>query len=61
MNEMDWRRMARVYRAGAKCARQWDFNTCKQQDADILTAQARECDNIADELAAEEAAESDGS
>lgn len=49
MDAQDWADLASVYRAGAGRARGWCFNTGRQQDADILEAQAERCDEIARE------------
>jgi hypothetical protein len=39
--------LAEVYEAGAKCARGWCFNIDRQQDAEILEAQASKAREIA--------------
>jgi hypothetical protein len=45
----DWADLASVYRAGADRARGWIMNNDRQQDAEILDAQADRCDEIARE------------
>lgn len=47
MTPQDWRDLGSVYRAGARRAKQWSHNTDRQQDAEILEAQADRCDQIA--------------
>jgi hypothetical protein len=49
MNPQDWADLASVYRAGAARARGWVNNGSRQQDADILEAQADRCAEIARE------------
>lgn len=49
MNVKDWQDMASVFRAGAGRARGWFLNSDRQQDAEILDAQADRCDEIARE------------
>jgi hypothetical protein len=49
MTSEDWRDLASVYKAGAASARQWSHNTGKQQDAEILEAQAERCEQVAAE------------
>jgi hypothetical protein len=46
MDAADWYDLASVYRAGADRARGWCFNGDRQQDADILEAQADRCEEI---------------
>jgi hypothetical protein len=48
MNAQDWRDMASVYEAGAKCARTWTYNRDRQQEAEVLDAMAGRCREIAD-------------
>lgn len=49
MTWKDWQDLASVYRAGADRARQWEFNADRQQDAEVLEAQAKRCEEIAEE------------
>jgi hypothetical protein len=49
MDSKDWQDLASVYRAGADRARGWTFNGDRQQDAEILDAQAGRCEEIARE------------
>lgn len=49
MDVKDWQDMASVFRAGAERARGWEFNAGRQQDAEILDAQAGRCEEIARE------------
>jgi hypothetical protein len=49
MDSKDWQDLASVYRAGAGRARGWSLNSDRQQDAEILDAQADRCDEIARE------------
>lgn len=49
MDARDWEDLASVYRAGAHRARGWVMNLDRQQDADILDAQADRCEEIARE------------
>jgi hypothetical protein len=49
MTPQDWYDLASVYRAGADRARGWVMNIDRQQDADILDAQADRCEEIARE------------
>jgi hypothetical protein len=47
MSAQDWSDLGLVFRAGAHRARGWSFNADRQQDADILDAQADQCMEIA--------------
>jgi hypothetical protein len=47
MTKQDWLDMASVYRAGAERSRQWSYNASRQQDAEVLEAQAERCEQIA--------------
>jgi hypothetical protein len=47
MDARDWAGLASVYRAGAERSRGWPFNADRQQDAEVLEAQADRCDEIA--------------
>ena len=49
MDAQDWADLAGVYQAGARRARGWVFNSDRQQDAEILEAQADKCEEIARE------------
>lgn len=49
MDVKDWQDLASVFRAGAGRARGWVWNSDRQQDAEILDAQADRCDEIARE------------
>ena len=49
MDAQDWADLATVYRAGARRAAGWCFNADRQQDAEILEAQADRCEEIARE------------
>ncbi len=49
MTPRDWTDLARVYRAGATRARGWTYNHDAQREAEVLDAQADECDLIAAE------------
>jgi hypothetical protein len=49
MSPHDWIDLASVYQAGADRARRWSRNSDRQQDADILEAQADRCKQIAAE------------
>lgn len=56
MTPQDWRDMASVFRAGATRASQWSHNADRQQEAEVLRAQAGRCDQIAQEREASESA-----
>jgi hypothetical protein len=49
MDAQDWTDLASVYQAGSDRARGWAFNTDRQQEAEILEAQADRCREIARE------------
>jgi hypothetical protein len=49
MSAEDWSDLGRVFRAGAGRARGWVFNNDMQQQAEILDAQADQCEEIARE------------
>jgi hypothetical protein len=40
VTEQDWRDLARVYRAGAAEHRRYSYNVKRQDEADVLEAQA---------------------
>jgi ABC-type Zn2+ transport system substrate-binding protein/surface adhesin len=47
MDAQDWADLATVFRAGADRSRDWTMNTERQQNAEILDAQADRCEEIA--------------
>jgi hypothetical protein len=49
MDAQDWADLATVYQAGSDRARGWSGNPDRQQDAEILEAQADRCREIARE------------
>lgn len=51
LSEQDWQDMASVFRAGSVRAAGWEMNTAMQQHAEILEAQAVQCETIAWERA----------
>lgn len=59
MDSQDWRNMGSVFRAGSRRAAGWVYNSDRQQDAEILQAQAERCEEIARELDGNPAAEHD--
>jgi hypothetical protein len=59
MDSTDWAYLASVYQAGSDRARGWCFNADRQQEAEILEAQADRCREIARELDGNPPAEHD--
>jgi hypothetical protein len=47
MDAQDWADLATVFRAGADRSRGWTMNRERQQNAEILDAQADRCEEIA--------------